>query len=68
MPLEVDALAGGPGVRTRRYAGEDATDADNNRKLLAALDATGVPYAVSLTADHGGHDLPERAVRRRRAP
>ncbi len=36
--LEVDALDGGPGVRTRRYAGEDATDADNNRKLLAALD------------------------------
>jgi XTP/dITP diphosphohydrolase len=36
--LEVDALEGAPGVRTRRYAGEDATDADNNRKLLAALD------------------------------
>ncbi len=39
--LEVDALGGGPGVRTRRYAGEDATDDDNNGKLLAALD--GVP-------------------------
>ena len=36
--LEVEALDGGPGVRTRRYAGEDATDADNNDKLLAALD------------------------------
>ena len=36
--LEVDALDGGPGVRTRRYAGEDATDADNNAKLLAALE------------------------------
>jgi XTP/dITP diphosphohydrolase len=35
--LEVDALGGGPGVRTRRYAGEDATDEDNNRKLLDAL-------------------------------
>ena len=35
--LEVDALDGGPGVRTRRYAGEDATDEDNNRKLLEAL-------------------------------
>ena len=35
--IEVDALGGGPGVRTRRYAGEDATDQDNNRKLLAAL-------------------------------
>jgi XTP/dITP diphosphohydrolase len=39
--LEVDALEGGPGVRTRRYAGEDATDADNNRKLLGAL--SGLP-------------------------
>lgn len=36
--LEVAALGGGPGVRTRRYAGEDATDEANNRKLLAALD------------------------------
>jgi XTP/dITP diphosphohydrolase len=35
--LEVDALQGGPGVRTRRYAGEDATDAENNAKLLDAL-------------------------------
>ena len=35
--LEVDALGGGPGVRTRRYAGPDATDADNNTKLLATL-------------------------------
>ena len=36
--LEVDALGGGPGVRTRRYAGEQATDAQNNAKLLAALE------------------------------
>jgi XTP/dITP diphosphohydrolase len=35
--IEVDALGGGPGVRTKRYAGEDATDQDNNVKLLAAL-------------------------------
>jgi len=36
--LEVDALGGEPGVRTRRYAGPTATDAENNAKLLAALD------------------------------
>jgi XTP/dITP diphosphohydrolase len=39
--LEVDALGGGPGVRTRRYAGPQATDEDNNAKLLREL--TGLP-------------------------
>jgi phosphonoacetate hydrolase len=29
-------------------------------RFLTAVDATGVPYTVVLTADHGGHDLPER--------
>ena len=36
--LEVGALDGAPGVRTRRYAGPAATDLDNNAKLLAELD------------------------------
>ena len=35
--LCVDALSGAPGVRSARYAGEDASDAANNAKLLAAL-------------------------------
>ncbi|MBI2392452.1 MAG: RdgB/HAM1 family non-canonical purine NTP pyrophosphatase [Deltaproteobacteria bacterium] len=39
--LEVDALDGAPGVRSARFAGEGATDAENNRKLLAELDALG---------------------------
>jgi len=36
--IEVDALEGNPGVYTRRYAGENATDEDNNTKLLSELE------------------------------
>ena len=36
--LCVDALDGRPGVYSARYAGEDATDADRNRKLLSELE------------------------------
>jgi XTP/dITP diphosphohydrolase len=43
--LEVDALGGAPGVLSARYAGEDATYADNVAKLLRALGAL---------ADEGG--------------
>lgn len=39
--LEVDALAGAPGVRSARYAGEDATYTANVAKLLDALAAAG---------------------------
>jgi XTP/dITP diphosphohydrolase len=35
--LEVDALNGAPGVHSARYAGESATDADNNALLLKRL-------------------------------
>jgi len=71
--IEVEALGGGPGVRTRRYAGEDATDEDNNRKLLGALD--GLPpeqraaryvcvLALALPSDAGPRrGLPVRARR-----
>jgi XTP/dITP diphosphohydrolase len=41
--LEVDALEGRPGVRTRRFAGEDPTDAENNAHLLDLL--AGLPAA-----------------------
>jgi XTP/dITP diphosphohydrolase len=36
--LEVVALDGAPGLYAARFAGEDATYADNRAKLLAALD------------------------------
>ena len=35
--LEVDALNGAPGVRSARFAGEHATDAENRALLLAKL-------------------------------
>ena len=41
--LCVDALSGAPGVHSARYAGEEASDAANNAKLLAAM--AGVPEA-----------------------
>ena len=71
--LEVEALGGGPGVRTRRYAGEHATDHDNNAKLLSELadlppERRGARYVCVLalalpdaTGPRGG--LPVRVVR-----
>lgn len=42
--LVVDALGGAPGIHSARYAGPDASDDDNNRKLLEAL--SDVPEAL----------------------
>ncbi|UCE25332.1 MAG: XTP/dITP diphosphatase [Candidatus Zixiibacteriota bacterium] len=60
--LEVDALNGAPGVRSSRYAGENATYADNNRKLLAELE--GVPqdkrtarFRCVIAICWGGEDI-----------
>jgi XTP/dITP diphosphohydrolase len=71
--IEVDALEGGPGVRTRRYAGPDATDQANNAKLLSALqglppERRGARYvcvlALALPSEAGARGgLPIRAVR-----
>ena len=36
--LVVDALGGRPGVYSARYAGEGASDQDNNRKLIAEME------------------------------
>lgn len=57
--LVVAALSGAPGVRSARYAGDDATDEDNTRRLLAELaraglvdpDAHFVCHAVAVGPD-----------------
>ncbi len=58
--LEVDALAGRPGVRSARYAGEPPDDARNRQLLLKQLD--GLPLsergarfvcAVTIASPHG---------------
>lgn len=40
--VSVDALDGGPGVRSARFAGEHASDEGNNAKLVAELRARGL--------------------------
>ncbi len=71
--IEVEALGGAPGVRTRRYAGPDATDEANNRKLLAELGTLpaarrGARYvcvlAVALPGEAGPRGGLATAVRR----
>lgn len=48
--LEVDYLAGAPGVYSARYAGEGASDADNLNKLLEAMQ--GVPQEQRTARFH----------------
>jgi len=58
--LAVDALGGVPGVRSARFAGPEASDEENNRKLLKMME--GVPdesrtarfvCAIALVTPHG---------------
>ena len=48
--LEVDALRGRPGIYSARFAGPDASDADNNAKLLKLLE--GVPETERTARFH----------------
>lgn len=48
--IEVDALGGRPGVHSARYAGFEATDADNNAKLLLELADAAEPRTARYRA------------------
>jgi len=57
--LEVDALGGAPGVYSARYAGAEASDADNRKKLVGELDRLGLTssparFHCALVLAHGG--------------
>ena len=45
--LEVDALGGAPGVRSARFAGPDASYADNLARLMAAMRDVPVPQRTA---------------------
>ena len=66
--LEVDALGKAPGVYSSRYAGEDATDADNNNKLIAELadvpdaERTGRFVCTLVFIDEDGTELTARGT------
>ena len=53
--LVVDALDGAPGVYSSRFAGEDATDAQNNAKLLDLM--ADVPSEQKDAISHRGEAL-----------
>ena len=67
--LMVDALGGEPGVYSARYAGEGCTYADNNVKLLGALEGVpeeerGAGFVTVITLVYpGDSEVPAAAVR-----
>lgn len=64
--IEAEALGGRPGVRSARFAGEDATDAENLAKLLAEAPAgSAVAYVCALayvTPDGAEHVVEGRCT------
>ena len=57
--LSVDQLNGRPGVYSARYAGEDATDKDNNEKLISELTKLPSPHParfISVAVYYNGND------------
>ena len=58
--LEVNALGGAPGVRSARFAGEGASDEENNRLLMEKLRGVGdrsARYGCAIALAEGGRVL-----------
>lgn len=60
--LEVDALAGRPGILSARFAGEGATDKENNEKLLALLRDIPDPQRKARFVCHIAIANPEKLI------
>ncbi len=61
--LEVEALGGLPGVLSARFSGPDATDASNNRLLLARLGSTPLEQRTARFVCHMALADPQGTVR-----
>jgi len=61
--ISVDALGGAPGIFSARFAGPDATDDDNNRKLIEEL--RGLEGAPAGSVSACPQDPPEEGRRER---
>ena len=58
--LEVDALTGAPGIHSARFAGRQATGAENNALLLAKLAGTNqrrARFVTAISLAHQGKDI-----------
>lgn len=62
--LEVDALHGAPGVRSARFAGDEATDEDNNKALIAKLEGVSEPQRTARFVSVVCLAMPENRVAR----
>jgi XTP/dITP diphosphohydrolase len=62
--ISVDALLGAPGIFSARFAGPDATDEENNRKLLEELRRVDEELRLAETMIEGKSEAEYQPIRR----